>query len=216
MLILLQPGIEPLGQFDLEDGDVTLVRGGEVAVFRALTYSTDGYAADVIRHGPGVHLKLDNVDADGLIYGLVDEGTSGGLLNKGYGTMFGSVIGTTVGQGTGVGGTPSVGTVVVGPSTVLGSGKATLWTKPGLYGVTSDGWQLEAEFDAAVLNDKVYGTAADGTSDGKLSTVADGVDVALVLGPMTDTSLVSTTNYYAGLTTSLTEHVAIYLLGVQS
>ncbi len=216
MLVILQPGIEPLGQFDLEDGDAALVRGGEVAVFRAITYSTDGYASDVIHQGPPVHLKLDNVDADGQIYGLVDEGTSGTPTSRGYGTMFGTIIGTSVGQGTGFGATPSVGATVVGPSTVYGSGKATLWTKPGLYGVTLSGWQLESEFNAATLNDRIYGTAADGTADGKLSTVADGVDVALVLGAMKDSSLVSTTNYYAGLTTSLTEHIAIYLLGVQS
>lgn len=216
MLILLQPGIEPLGQFDLEDDDATLVKGGEVAVFRTLSYTTDGYAADVIRQGPGVHLKLDNVDADATLYGLVDEGTSAGLNNKGYGTMFGQVIGTVVGQGTGIGTQSTTGVITVGPATVRGSGKATLWTKPGLYGVTSDAWELASEFNAATLNDKVYGTTADGTDDGKLSTVADGVDVALVLGEVTDTSLVSTTNYYAGLGAALTEYKAIYLLGVQS
>jgi len=35
MLILLQPGIEPLGQFDIEDDDTDLVVGGELAIFRA-------------------------------------------------------------------------------------------------------------------------------------------------------------------------------------
>lgn len=216
MLIPLQPGIEPLGQFDIEDDDVALVVGGEVAVFRALTYSTDGYAADVIRNGPGIHLKLGTVSADAIIYGLVDEGSSVGLGGRSYGTMFGQVIGTTVGQGTGVGDTPTVGVVTVGPSTIRGSGKATLWTKPGLYGVTDDAFEVQAEFDGATLNTKIYGTTANGTDDGKLSTVADGADVALTLGPVTDVSLVSTTNYYAGLTTSLTDHLAIYLLGVQS
>jgi hypothetical protein len=217
MLILLQPGIEPLGQFDLEDDDASLVKGGEVAVFRAINVVTDGYAADVFQSGPSVHLKLGTVATDGVIYGLVDEGTSQGLGGRGYGTMFGTIIGTVVGQGTGVGGTPTVGTVVVGPSTVRGSGKATLWTKPGLYGTTSDAWESTSEFNAATLNARLYGTTADGTNDGKLSTGADNADVALVLGPVTDASLVSTTQRYAGVTDNISsEYVAIYLLGVQS
>jgi hypothetical protein len=216
MLVLLQPGIEPLGQFDIEDTDTDLVVGGEVAVFRAVDFSTDGYASDVLQQGPSVHLKLDKVSADGVIYGLVDEGSSAGVGGRSYGTLFGQMIGTTVGQGTGVGGQPSVGTVVIGPSTIRGSGKATLWTKPGLYGVTSNAWELQAEYDAATLNTKIYGTTSNGTDDGKLSTVLDGADVALVLGPVTDTSLVSTTNRYAGLAEAQDDHMAIYLMGVQS
>lgn len=233
MLILLQPGIEPLGQFDLEDDDTALVRGGEVAVFEAINFATDGYAADVFNSGPGVHLSLDSCAvaasgtvAPGEMYGLVDEGTSGSLGQKGYGTMFGSIIGATVGQGTGVGGTPGVGTVVVGPSTVLGSGKATLWTKPGLYGATSDAFLSAADFTAAGaaagLNAGLYGTTADGTNDGKLASDAaggtgvDGAKVALSLGAVTDSSLVSTTKTYAGLATPEVEHCALYLLGVQA
>lgn len=218
MLILLQPGIEPLGQFDIEDGDTDLVKGGEVAVFRTITYSTDGYAADVIDQGPGIHLKLGQVATDGIVYGLVDEGTagSGTSLQQGYGTSFGSVIGAVVGQGTGFGTLSTTGTVVVGPSTIRGSGKATLWTKPGLYGVTPEAWQTQAEFDGADLNSPIYGTTADGTLDGKLSIVADGADVAISLGPVTNTSLVSTTNRYAGLATPEVVYNAIYLLGVQS
>ena len=38
-----------------------------------------------------------------------------------------------------------------------GSGKVTMWTKPGLYGVTSDAWTSSAEFDAATLNNDLYG-----------------------------------------------------------
>lgn len=218
MLVLLQPGIEPLGQFDILDSNTDLVKGGEVAVFQAINFLTDGYAADVVGEGPGVQLKLDKVAADAQIYGLVDEGTSTGLGGSGrsYGTYFGSMIGTTVGQGTGIGGQPTTGTVVIGPSTIRGSGKATLWTKPGLYGVTVEAWELQSEYDAATLNTKVYGTTANGTLDGKLSTVLDGADVALCLGRVTDTSLVSTTNRYAGLAEPQEDHMALYLMGVQS
>lgn len=218
MLILLQPGIEPLGQFDIEDSDVSLVKGGEVAVFQAINYDTDAYASDVYQSGPSVHLILDKVSADGKLYGLVDEGTSTSDPRRpGYGTMFGTVIGATVGQGTGVGTMSTTGVVVVGPTTIRGSGKATLWTKPGLYGVTEDAWVSSSEFDAATLNNPIYGTTADNTNDGKLTTTStsNGVDVALVVGSVKDPSLVSTTLAAAG-GTSDTDYLAIYLLGVQS
>lgn len=215
MLILLQPGIEPVGQFDLEDDDATLVKGGEVGVFEALE-ATDAYASDVWAPGPRIQIKLDRVVNNGELYGLVDEGSSG------YGTMFGSIIGATVGQGTGFGDLSTTGVVVVGPSTVRGSGKATLWTKPGLYGVTVQGWASSVEFEALTLNADIYGTAANGTDDGKLTTTAggggpppaNGQQVALGLGLSTDTSLVSTTASAAGATAS-NEHAVIYLLGVQ-
>lgn len=211
MLKLLQPGIEPLGQFDLEDDDVALVQGGEVGVFQALNVATDAYAADVFNVGPTVHISLDRVAADGELYGLVDEGTS-----PGYGTLFGSLIGGTVGQGTGFGAQSTSGVVVIGPSTIRGSGKVTLWTKPGLYGTTVEAWTSEAEFAAAALNADIFGDAADGTNDGKLTTTSggNGQQVALFVGPVTDRSLVSTTNTSAGIA-SETEFAAVYLLGVQ-
>lgn len=217
MLILLQPGIEPLGQFDIEDDDIALVKGGEVGVFESINFATDGYAGDVLRQGPPVHISLDNVDTDGVLYGLVDEGTAAsGVDAKGYGTRFGSQIGGIVGIGTGVGSLSTQGVVVIGPSTIHGSGKVTLWTKPGLYGVTRDAWAVGSEFDSAVLNGRIYGSAADGTYDGKLTTSSSGADVALVVGRVSDTSLVSTSVYHASGGTSTVEHIAIYLLGVQS
>lgn len=207
-LKLLQPGIEPLGQFDLEDDDVSLVVGGEVGVFQALNVATDLYAADVFSVGPQIHVTLTSVTNDGELYGLVDEGI------EGYGTLFGSVIGATVGKGTGFGASSTVGVVTVGPSTLRGSGKVTLWTKPGLYGVTSDGFVTAGEFNAAALNGDVFGSTADGTVDGKLTTSAAGQQVALFLGRVEDTSLVSTTNVAAGGTAQV-EYGAVYLLGVQ-
>lgn len=213
-LILLQPGIEPLGQFDLEDDDAALVRGGEVAVFVALDEATDAYAGDVWLPGPRVQLELGDVAADGELYGLVDEGTSSASTVPGYGTLFGTVIGSTVGQGTGLGALSDTGAVVVGPATVRGSGKATLWTKPGLYGVTLDGWADSAEFDALALNADVHGDSAAGATRGKLTTAADGQQVAIGLGLATDTSLVSTTSSAAG-EAATSEHAVVYLLGVQ-
>jgi hypothetical protein len=220
MLILLQPGIQPLGQFDLEDDDVSVVVGGEVAAFESILLDTsDGYAADVANPGPLVHLTLGKAGAsagtDRPVWGLVDEGSSAGLGGRGYGTMFGSVIGGTAGQGTGIGVLSTSGAVVVGPSTVLGSGKATLWTKPGLYGVTSDAWVSGVY--APAVNALVYGKAR-GSLDaerGKLDDVStdSGVHVGYSLGEVADTSFVSTPAYYAGATPSTSEFCALYLVG---
>ena len=40
-LKLLQPGLRPMGQFDLEDDDQNSVLGGEFGVLEALQSSTD-------------------------------------------------------------------------------------------------------------------------------------------------------------------------------
>jgi len=213
MLILLQPGIEPLGQFDVLDTDVALVAGGETASFQAINFATDGYAADVFQNGPSVQLTLSSPVA-GEVYGLTDEGSSTSD-GKGYGTMFGTVIGAVVGQGTGHGLTPGVGTVVVGPSTAVGSGKVTLWTKPGLYGVTEDGWKSNAEFLlGGVVNTALQGDNL-GLTVGKLTTTGGvgAVTVARSLGLVADASLVSTTATYAGLATPEIDHCALYLFG---
>ena len=218
MLKPLHPGIEALGIFDLEDDDHSLVKGGEVAIFEALDEATDGYAADVFQVGPRFQLSIGDVSAHSVMYGLVDEGTSSGdATNTGYGTMFGSLIGGAAGQGTGFGAMSTTGVVVIGPSTLQGSGKATLWTKPGLYGVTEDGWRSTAIFTAATLNSALYGHAEDGTNDGKLTTTAsgNGVAVALCIGPVRDSSLVTTTAIAAGKVDAETEYQAIYLTGVQ-
>jgi hypothetical protein len=218
MLKPLQPGIQPLGQFDIEDDDVSLIVGGEVAVLEALNVSTDLYAADVFGNpGPQIHLSIDRVATVGLFHGLVDEGSStGGDGSQSYGTLFGTVIGATTGKGTGFGSSSTAGVVVVGPSTIRGSGKATLWTKPGLYGVTRDAWTTGSEFDGAALNGDIFGDAADGTNDGKLTTTSggNGVSVGLHIGLMQDISLVSTTTSMAGDTATI-EFGALYLAGVQ-
>jgi len=194
----------------LEDDDASFVRGGEIGVFEVFNVVTDFYAADVFSVGPTIHVSLDSVANAGELYGLVDEGTTG------YGTLYGSIIGTTTGKGTGFGDSSTVGVITVGPATARGSGKVTLWTKPGLYGTTSDGWTSASEFTAASLNGDVFGDAADGTNDGKLTTTSasNGEQVALFLGRVNDTSLVSTTNAAAGGTAQV-EYAAVYLLGVQ-
>jgi hypothetical protein len=61
---------------------------------------------------------------------LSDEGILG------YGTLFGAVVGGTVGQQ--VNGPTTFTGAILGPSTATGSGKVTCWDKPGLYAVSLD------------------------------------------------------------------------------
>ena len=218
MLLPLHPGIEPIGLFDLEDDDHSLVRGGEVAYIRAINVATDGYASDVFTSGPHVHLKLGDVGDTGILYGLVDEGTSSGTGANSYGTLYGTMIGTSTGQGTGFGAQSTTGAVVIGPSTVRGSGKATLWTKPGLYGVSVDGFFDSSEFTSAAgtPNTALEGATEDGTHDGKLQTPDGNQSVALSVGLVSDSSLVSTTITQAGATgVDFSRFCAVYLTGVQ-
>lgn len=205
----LTPGYLPLGQFDLLDSAPTIV-GGEVGVFTT-TGSADYYAADAGGSSTGTDVKVTaDAATAGQVFGLLDEGTSG------YGTHYGTVIGGTVGQGTGfasgVASTSSSGTgfVVVGPKTSFASGKATLWTMPGLYGVTADAFTGSIP---AGPTQALYGTA----STGKLSTTSGGTQqVAVMVTSVSDSSLVSTSAAAATGSAATTEYYAVYLLGPQA
>ena len=250
-LTLLQPGMEPLGQFDLADG-VTPV-GGECATFGAAagTSTADDWAGltTLILDGPldiaptlGLNAGTALLDSTATaatgalpmpeLHGLVDDGATG------YGTLFGTVIGGTAGQGTGLGATPGVGVVVVGPNTNLGSGKVTLWDKPGLYGASQPAWvgAAAAGADGAVLNSAIYAVTATsvtalavatGATAGELCSNADTAGcvagmittdneaiqaVGLFVGTLADSSLVSTSNVAAGVA-AVTETHAIYFFG---
>lgn len=201
----LTPGYLPLGSYDLLDSTAAAIVGGEVGKFTSLE-TGDYYAADA----GGMSITQDVKVTTGSVthpelYGLLDEGTSG------YGTSFGTVIGGTVGQGTGfasgVASSSASGIVVVGPRTSFGSGKATLWTMPGLYGVTSDAFGTAPTTVNAVL----YGAA----STGLLTTGAAGSVVALFVNTVADNSLVSTSAAAAAGGAATTEFYAVYLLGPQ-
>lgn len=206
----LTPGYLPVGQYDLLDSFAANFVGGEVGIFSTLE-SGDYYAADAGGSSitPDVKVTGGQVTA-GEFYGLVDDGTSG------YGTSFGTVIGGTVGQGTGfasgVASTGAAGIVVVGPRTSFGSGKATLWTMPGLYGVTSDAFIGSLP---TTVNTKLYGNSTSTTS-GKLQTGSNGVQAAVFLNTVSDSSLVSTSAAAATGSASTTEYYAIYLLGASA
>ena len=229
-LTLLQPGMEPLGQFDLADGSTPV--GGECATFgvSAGRSAADGWAGvtTLTLNGPVDTAPVTGAGTVPQLHGLVDEGATG------YGTLFGTVIGGTAGQGTGFGSLSTTGVVVVGPNTSHASGKATIWDKPGLYGASQAAWTA-ALADGAVLNSCVYAVStasataiAAGSTGGQLcvdaGTSGHVVDmittdalvasqIGLFLGSVNDTSLVSTTSTLAGTGAATNETHAIYYLG---
>ncbi|MAG25691.1 hypothetical protein CMI47_08950 [Candidatus Pacearchaeota archaeon] len=203
-LKLLNPGLRPLGQFDLDDADNGALEGGEYVELAAMTGpGSEGYAADVAS-GPtpvagvpqGVSF-IRKVRVAGSLGGLSDDG---GEVSGGYGTLFGSLIGQTAGQATNV-----AGAVVIGPATNRGSGKVTVWAQAGLYGVNDTADTLSAA--TSTVNAAVEATAA-----GLLTTVGGGIQLGIYVGQVTDSSLVSTTNTAVGLAAA-TEYHAVWFLG---
>jgi hypothetical protein len=152
MLKLLQPGIQPLGQFDGLDTDVLTLKGGEVVSFASVvtsgqpgvtTAGLDQAAYDVFdgyvnQHRPAVtrlwNATYSSLTTAGTNYPLMlsDDGITG------YGTLFGAVLGGTVGQQVNNPSTFTYTGALLGPHTSTGSGKTTCWDKPGLYAVSLD------------------------------------------------------------------------------
>lgn len=222
-LKLLNPGLRPLGQFDLNDDAVALDGGEYVELQEDNLVATEGYAADVgamaiagANPGSGIVNFTPKAAAAGSLGGLADEG------GEEYGTLFGSQIGGNTGRQTQF---ANGAAVVMGPRTDAASGKVTVWHQPGLYGVSSGATgacQLDA--DATVVagivtvgiapNTGLQAIAAStGATDGDLtSTGGAGVNKALYVAASTDTSLVSTTSRAVG-DGALIEFHAVYFLG---
>jgi hypothetical protein len=213
-LKLLQPGLQPAGQFDLKDG-TTLV-GGEW--LNAELASSEYSASDVtsvgplssgttaLRFAPGAKSAPATATPDTQVFGgLADDGTSE------YGTSFGTVIGTVAGKGTGFGTLSTTGVVVVGPQTSTGSGKVTLWHAPGLYGVSGAPATggTGGPLSGLALNVQVYSNAAGYLGNDAMTGVGTG-QVGIALGAVRDPSLVSTTSSAAG-GSAQTEFYALYL-----
>ena len=162
-LFILQPGIEPLGQFDVLDTDAANIVGGLIGTLdetsRVLTSTEtakadvfDGYVADKVSEGSNTAYRpvIRIADTDGGSGGTAsgDDSVAMFLMDEGianYGTLFGSVIGMYNVSGT-----------AVGPSTLTGSGKVTCWDKPGLYAVS---------FEACYSNKNVTNGALEAGQD---------------------------------------------------
>jgi hypothetical protein len=161
-LELVQPGINPLGQFDGHDSIYLTVKGGEVGTIVGIAIANDKGSADV-NDGYASAAKQRPVVTTALTSGdrplfLIDEGI------RGYGTLFGSVIGGIAGQiSDGVG---QYNGQLLGPHTAAASGKLTLWDKPGTYAVTLDAVDttkttgLVPTNTTLTISDALYATSA--------------------------------------------------------
>lgn len=183
----------PLGQFDGLDTQATSLLGGEVVTLTGVSITgTDKGAADLGDGYTGTTSKTRPVVTSTLTSGnrplfLADEGT------KYYGTLFGEVVGATVGQ------VVSGGTQL-GPHTATGSGKVTLWDKPGLYAVTLDAVDTTGATGLAPTNSTLtVGAALYATTAGLLTPNVGAAFEAVVVGRFveftTDGTLVKTPSY---------------------
>lgn len=206
-LKILQPGVQPLGQFDGDDRYVLSLKGGEVVTLAARQLSAndkaaydsfDGYTNASAATNARPVVTNQHTGAERPLF-LSDEGVSG------YGTLFGTVVGGTVGQ-TAYGPLSTIPAgAQLGPHTATGSGKVTCWDKPGLYAVSLDAVHSSLQPDAVTaLN---VGAALSYTSTGLLcasaSKIGSAPDVGRLVQYDNGGSLVTTpNNLVAGLATS--------------
>lgn len=218
-LKLLQPGVQPLGQFDGYDADYLTVKGGEICTLasvptegqpgvfspgfdKAAYDAFDGYVnPSAVAKRPVVTRTFGS--ATGALPGATSSSrplmlTDDGIL--GYGTLFGSVVGGVVGQQ--VNGPNSFTGAILGPATQTGSGKITCWDKPGLYAVSLDACDTSASVGLQPTNTSLdVGAALSFTSTGLLTPVGSGnvlagaPNVARLVEFATNGSLVTTPNY---------------------
>lgn len=202
-LKLLQPGFLPLGQFDLEDNDAGDILGGEYVELTAVADPFEGYAADVGAMGTpatGTVNFARKVRTSGKLGGLADEG------GEEYGTLFGSLIGASAGRATQFG--LVGGAVVVGPTTDRASGKVTVWSTPGLYGISG---AAAVNLPGQAANQLLEAATITGILGVNIPASA-GANVAIYVTPMADSSLVSTTSTAVGAA-AVTEYHAVFYLG---
>lgn len=176
LVLLNNTGIS-WGQFDGYDGATFL--GGEVATLVGYTVAgtdkhakdvDDGYANSALSPFQRPIVTTTLTSSSKPLF-LVDDSTTG----ANYGTLFGTLVGSICGQG--------VTGTAIGPGTNTGSGKVTLWSNPGLYGVTTDAVDTAADGLVVTNGALAVGTPLVYTSTGKLTpdgSSADNVSAPVV------------------------------------
>lgn len=189
-LKLLHTSGTPLGEFDGKDSEVLTLLGGEVVTFTAVTSASDAGAADYadgyLYTNTNKTVVTKTIGASSRPYMLADDGTAR------YGTLFGTVVGGTVGQ-------VVTGGAVLGPHTATGSGKVTCWTTPGLYAVSLDATDQGFALGLQPTNPTLTaGAALYATAQGLLTPTVGNAVSSYVAGRFveftTDGGLVKTPN----------------------
>jgi len=193
MLKPLSVSGNPVGIFDALDSELTSFKGGEVVTLTSVALtSTDKAASDVfdgytlpssVQKRVAVTKTLTSGKRPLM---LADDGISG------YGTLYGVVVGGTVGQ-------QVSGGAVLGPHTATGSGKLTCWDKPGLYAVSLDAVDTTASTGLVTGNTSLdSGSALYATAAGLLTPNSGAAFESVVVGRFvsfdTNGSLVTTPN----------------------
>jgi hypothetical protein len=181
-LKILQSGVMPLGQFDGLSSILTKTKGGEVVSFTYVTAAQqadaadffDGYVSSANQTRPVVTYNLTSGMRPLF---LCDDGTTG------YGTLFGVVVGGSAGTQVNGPSASSITGAILGPHTATGSGKLTLWDKPGLYAVTLDAVDTTASTGLVPSNTTISGGAAlYATTAGLLTPNVSAAFEAVVVG----------------------------------
>ena len=205
-----QPGIQPLGQFDLIDQYMATIKGGECGTLFAapkVNSASEKAAYDVLNDGYTNVVQVKRVaiapsiaDANVRPLWLLDEGKSG------YGVLFGSVIGTPVGLST-------TGTNL-GPSTTSGSGKVTAYDKPGIFAISTDAVDTSADGLVMTNTNCVPGAKIQPQHDGVLTVSTAGTAVNVTIGRFVEFEvmpfLVTTPPSLIGATKSATRVIIAY------
>ena len=176
MALVLHNTNNPFGQFDGYTGETLNYKGGEIATLVQMAWPAPG-AQDVDDDGYVNSVSGKAVPA----VSRANLGTTGGfrplfLTDDGiqyYGTLFGAVVGGSVGSQ--VNGPTTYTGAVLGPHTATGSGKITLWQLPGLYGTTLDAVDITASTGLIPTNTTLaVGSAITFTTVGLLTPVVGG------------------------------------------
>lgn len=199
-LKLLQTSGQPLGQFDGLDSEFLTLKGGEVVTFSsvAVTSGTDSAAADAfdgyISVGPKRVVVTKTLTATTRPLMLADDGISG------YGTLFGTVVGGTVGQVVYGPSSTVAASDLLGPHTARGSGKVTCWATPGLFAVTLDAVDTNSATGLTLSNPNLTaGSALYYTTAGLLTTATTNTTkVGTFVEFTSDGTLVTTPNHLVG------------------
>jgi hypothetical protein len=216
-LFILQAGLQPLGDFDVLDTDQASIFGGEVMTLdeasRTITSSEkaaadvlDGYIANEIDVGTPTATRVqarlaDTSTESRKLFYLSDDGTTS------YGTLFGEVIGNPTGLNT-------TGTNL-GPHTASGSGKVTLWDKPGLYAVSTSVLASDVIPSTGNLNDTPLPGELlyRGSTSGQLTRATTSTDkIAMFVELAGDGSLVTTPGRLVGATEAF-DRIKIQYMG---